>query len=232
MMLRDPRFVHHVKVVASIHVLILTVVLIMPAVNCVRREKRTIIPVDFMVVAPPGASGLQAVPEPRPTPDAPANIPSLAPKTKPADSDAAPKQEVKVSRKRVVRASPDGGAGRPALSDEEIRRRLALAARVGDRNTGVPDADTRALVRVRDALYAVWDQPSAAEAGGKVADIELTFSPDGTIDGRRLVAASGSGALDVSAMNAAKSVRRIDGLTQAFLERMNHRVTVSFRVEP
>jgi colicin import membrane protein len=132
---------------------------------------------------------------------------------------------------RIVRQVESRPApSQPRLSAAEIERMLRQGATPGVRNTVSDDEIARCLLLVKRALYAVWHPPSRSEAGNRPAEVELRMGPGGQILGARLVRSSGNPAYDRSALQAADSVGRVEGLTTAFLRRYE-RLTVAFQLE-
>lgn len=168
------------------------------------------------------------VPTPRSTPK---------PKTTPTPSSTV-KPGAKSTAKPTTKPTsglPGGMPGGKAkaqtkpLTAEEIQRFLSLGAKMGE-TTSIPDDETIQLLRIHDALFEAWQQPSAEEAGGRVVEVAITLREDGMILDRKLKRKSGNQVLDESVLKAVNSVPWIRGLPIDFVRR--HKVvTIEFKVE-
>jgi len=230
--------------VAGIH---LALIIVLGSSACIRRYFRpppeTVIPVEFMVEVPVAESAVlvheaePAVPEPpppeppppEPPPPEPA-VPEPEPVPTPEPSPPRPlRPPIETSRERVTRVTGQTPAEqRPTLTPEQIERMLAEGARAGDR-TVVPGEDQRILARIREILHAAWQQPSAAEAGGREAVLTLVLDARGRIVSGRLARPSGSDALDASVRDVLGRVHEIPGITADFVRRYPQ-VNVAFQV--
>jgi hypothetical protein len=221
----NARFVRTLEIVTSFHVAVLVALLCLPLLGKVLFWKKpaVIIPVDFTVVVPEGNSSMlddmnrilshRDVVAPR----------DKKPATKP------PKNEIKTGRSKL--GTPSKNPKDKPLSEAEIRRLLLLGARAGDRNSIPPDEESRCFAFIKRAFNDAWAQPSYDEVGDAVAQIEVRLQKDGSIFGVRLVKKSGNSVLDDSVLQAATSVKRIEGLTSSFLGKYDQ-VTIDFKVEP
>jgi len=215
-------FARSLRVVTVVHAALLVVMVFFSVGwEWARRKREKIIPVAFMVEAPAvSAAAVSAPPKPAPKP------PDPRPAPKPPDPKPAPKP-IERSTKRVTGASRQ--TKQPALSEEEIRRLMAMGAVAGDR-TVLPDEASRCMELIRRRLHDAWIQPGAAAAAGDAAEVTIRLGTGGRILERRLSRASGNAAVDASVMEAVGRVDAIYGLTEAFI--MAHQVvTVAFRVE-
>jgi TonB family protein len=81
---------------------------------------------------------------------------------------------------------------------------------------GSAGGDTSALAyyyaQVREAMYAVWRQPSGAGASGIRTQVRVKVLRGGGVVSRQLVSGSGSSVMDASVMNAVQSVSRLPPL--------------------
>jgi TonB family protein len=196
------------------------------------REDPIVVPVEFTVEVPAGEVDETDIPDepevasfaPEPAPDA---IPE--PKAEKPLEKKPEKKPIQRSTKKVTRKSPDGKPKASGLSEEEIRRLLALGATPSD-HTSIPDEDARCFELVRRTLYELWAQPAAEDVGGATAEGEIRLLSDGRVVGRNLRKASGSAAMDQSVLDALETARRIEGLTPEFIAR-HPTVSVRFRVE-
>jgi len=224
----NARFVRTLEIVTSFHVAVLVVLLCLPLLGNVVFWKKppVIIPVDFTVVVPEGRSSMldemnrilshRDVIAPRDKPDI-----KSKPKPKPIDT--------KTGKSKLGQASKNPKD--KLLSEAEIRRLLLLGARAGDKNSIPPDEESRCFAFIKRAFNDAWAQPSYDEVGDAVAQVEVRLQRDGSIFGVRLVKKSGNNVLDASVLQAATTVKRIEGLTPSFLGKYDE-VTIDFKVEP
>jgi hypothetical protein len=117
------------------------------------------------------------------------------------------------------------------MSAAEIERQLKNGALSGVANSIPDDEISRCMLLIKRALYAAWDPPSRADAGPRPAELELRFGTGGRIISTRLTQPSGSVGYDRSVTAAAAAVDHVDGLTTAFLQRYDYRLTVEFKLE-
>lgn len=191
------------------------------------------------------------------TPPDPDEVPALPPKTKDKDKKKpetkpaaskkkeSPSSKIKVSTKVVKRDLP-GGKGK--LTADEVRKLLERGAKIGPRSS-LSEADMRRLLNsdsrfgsgsavtqefivldmVRQAMYRAWNQPTDIGIAGLTTRVELTFNPDGTIVGSRILGSSGNKTMDASVMRAVESVRRVHNLPAGYLS-THRRIPVSFEL--
>ena len=222
------RFIPCLVIVAAAHLVLVLGICSFSGCSLFEPEPEVTVPVEFIVEVP--AAGQQ---EEIPSRELPAEPVKPTEHVDPPEPKPKLKRtsEIEVSRERIKRNGDDQKPPTVKLTPEEIRRRLALGAKEGDRTTVIPEEETRCLMVIRETLYAAWRQPSTAEAGSTVVRAEISFNGDGRIVGRRLAGASGNSVMDTSVMQAIRSVQRINGLTARFLERHQFKITVAFKVE-
>ena len=212
-------FLHHVRIVAAVHVGVLLVLVALSGWRSLFRKKQeTMLPVEFVVEAPADVRKDVRMPEDPPLKPIPAPKPTPEPKRKPIER----------STKRISR-TPAATQKSPAPSREEIEKLLARGAKISD-HTLVPNDDAQCYERIRQVLYQAWDQPSALEVGDAEASASIVLRADGRITSRTIVNGSGSDLMDASVMRALQAVPRVTGLSQSFLARHSE-VTISFRLE-
>jgi len=223
------RFVRNLEIVTSLHVVVLVVLLCLPLVgNVFFWEKApVIIPVDFTVVVPDGSPTML---------DDMKRILDHRDVVAPRDKSEIKIKENKQVKKEIKTGKPKLGTASKnpkdkALSEAEIRRLLLLGARPGDKNSIPPDEESRCFAFIKRAFNDAWTQPSYDEVGDAVAQVEVRLQRDGSIFGVRLVKKSGNNVLDASVLQAATTVKRIEGLTPQFLGKYDE-VTIDFKVEP
>jgi outer membrane biosynthesis protein TonB len=223
-MAMNKRFFHYFRIVAAVHIIVLVAVLVASGWrNFFRKKPDFSVPVEFVVEVPAQQALLSerpaAVIEPReiPEPD-----PTPAPKPPPR------KEKIEVSKKKVVKPTGKTEPVKP-LSEEEIRRLLAMGAKPGN-HTSVPDEDVRCLDIVRRALYSAWNQPSSEEAGDATAEVTISVQAGGRVVSTKMTRKSGNVVVDSSVMDAVNSVKRVEGLTSGFVSRYPS-ITISFKVE-
>lgn len=153
--------------------------------------------------------------------------------------------KIKVSTTVVKRPLP-GGKGK--LTSDEVRKLLDRGAKIGSKSS-LSEADMRRLLNsdsrfgngsavtqefivldmVRQAMYRAWNQPTDIGIAGLTTRVELTFNPDGTIVGSRILNSSGNKTMDASVMRAVESVRRVYNLPSGYLS-SHRRIPVSFEL--
>jgi TonB family protein len=227
------------KVSTATHAVALVLLLVCPVILTNMRKVNSAIPVEFTVAVP------QVPPEPWVKPSPPAAAHSYSEADSAADEAPAARsrsrtarpqpaaQTVQRSHSRVTRYETvhSSRAQKPStpLSQSEIQRLLAMGAKLSD-TTSIPTSEERSFETIRRALYDVWSQPSAEEAGDAVVEVEIELGAGGAVAGWRIVRRSGVAAMDASVAAALKAVKRIGGLTPAFLAR-HDTVTIAFRLE-
>jgi outer membrane biosynthesis protein TonB len=219
----NERFFHYFRIVAAVHIFVLIAVLVMSGWrNFFRKKPDFSVPVEFVVEVPvqPAVSKPQAaITEPEKAPE---------PVPKPAPPKPRKKKKIEISKKKVTKQT-GGAQPKKALSEEEIKKLLAMGAKPSD-HTSVPDEDGRCLDIVRRKLYSAWNQPSAEEAGDSSVKVTIAVRADGQVVSRKMIGKSGNVVLDTSVMEAVDSVIKIQGLTPGFVSRYPS-ITISFKVE-
>lgn len=196
------------RVSLTLHGLLLLLVMVIPWIlqACQRRRpNERLMYVEFTVAIPPAPPPQADDPAPAPPkPEPPKDI--AVPEKKP---DPPPRRDIRQTN-RVVRR-PDAPPPRgPTLSDEEIRRLLAMGAKPGE-TTVIPPPSQLAIAEyhqhIRDRMYAAWDQPGQLRnLPGLNTVVMITVEPDGRISGRRQTRSSGNALMDDSVMQAVRSV--------------------------
>jgi colicin import membrane protein len=173
----------------------------------------------------------------------PKKKPDLKP-PEPAKQDSKT-SKIKVSNKIIKRPLP---SGKGKLTAEEVRKLLDRGAKIGKKSS-LSEADMRRLLNsdskfgegsavtqefivldmVRQAMYRAWNQPTDIGIAGLVTRVELTFNPDGTIVGSRILSSSGNKVMDASVMRAVESVRRVNNLPSGYLS-SHRRIPVAFEL--
>jgi len=153
--------------------------------------------------------------------------------------------KIKISNKIVKRQLPNGQG---KLTPEEVRKLLERGAKIGNKPT-LSEADMRRLLNsdskfgdgsavtqefivldmVRQAMYRAWNQPTDIGIAGLTTRVELTFNPDGTIVGSRILSSSGNKVMDASVMRAVESVHRVSNLPSGYLA-SHRRIPVAFEL--
>ena len=153
--------------------------------------------------------------------------------------------KIKISNKVVKRQLPNG---KGKLTPEEVRKLLERGAKIGNKPS-LSEADMRRLLNsdskfgdgsavtqefivldmVRQAMYRAWNQPTDIGIAGLVTRVELTFNPDGTIVGSRILSSSGNKVMDASVMRAVESVHRVSNLPAGYLSSHRH-IPVAFEL--
>lgn len=215
-------------------------------------QKEIDILTDFTVAVPPAEEErqLKAVPEEKEQPKAEEEKPD--PDLLPAEKKPPKKREIQISKKIVERRPEnrkreivkppetskikDRGIKRsidvngPKLTDEEIRKLMAMGARPAE-TTSIPATENeRCLVLIRDQLYQAWIRPDSSAIGQRSPVIEISIGTGGVVRSVRLQTSSGNPVLDQSVLSAARAVRVFRHLTDRFV-RANPTVTVNFELK-
>ena len=239
------RFMFHFKLVAGVHILVVLLLAGWTGVRGCREPKHELImPVEFVVNAgevaelepflPEEPEVRREIPEPepkrepRPEPK-PKPKPKPKPEPEPKPKPKPPRKRIKVSRDKIVRRL-DGKPQPKRLSDEEIRRRLAMGAKAGNHDSPLPGDEALGFELVRQAMYKAWNQPSREEVGDAIVGVTLRIDQSGRLVSKRIHKPSGSPVMDRSVTLALQAVTRIDGLNSRFLKR-HEIITVNFRLE-
>ena len=167
----------------------------------------------------------------------------LKPDDKPKPPPPAPKPFVKGQRtKRTEPKKPEFVKGQRAvgngprtekkLSEDEIRRLLAMGARPGTRNQVPTDELSRCFSLIKMKFCDIWDRQKPAWSPNLgVAQLQLTFGPGGRVVKSGLVKSSGDAEVDRSILSAARTMGAVAGLTVDFL-REHPVVTIDCEVMP
>lgn len=137
------------------------------------------------------------------------------------------KKEIKVNKKKIIRGEKKTEVQKKTITKEELKKQLANGSATP---TYSLSDEQKNMIRIRNALYQTWQQPSKAAVGEAQVTLQLEFDSSGNIKGRKLIDSSGNKTLDDSVLAGATRVSRVPGLTKEFLKR-NKKVTISFRVE-
>ena len=223
-----------------LHVVVLAAVLIWPLVfrSCTRLKKNEQLTfVEFTVSIPPPPAPetteppAPEPPKPEPTDDIKTPDPEKPPEVKKLEP---PKPKDIRQTNRIVRK--DFKAPPPKdkpLSEAEIARLLKMGARIGE-TTSVPDDDQIAMGayfnKVRDRMYAVWQQPSQlASLPGLSTDVRVTVEPGGAVAARAKVRSSGNDLMDDSVMKAVNSVKALPPLPVGHRRPVD--ITITFELD-
>lgn len=217
-------FKKNLKIVTVVHVVIL-LALCFPGIWCIkaRRKKEIVIPLEFLVaVSSDPAPVIEASVIPKKQPPKPTPVPKKENRT-PAPKKQPPKPRPKPSSQRS--STPP----QKLLTPEEIEKLLLRGAKPSDRNV-IPDDETINYTLIHGAFYDAWIQPSKAEAGNASVNVAIVLGGGGTVVSGRITKFSGVPALDASVQQVLGAVKRIDGLSAAFIS-ANREVDITFRVE-
>lgn len=202
------------------------------------RQPERLVFVDFTVSVPPPpapetAKSLQPAPPKPPAPD-PDDIavPAKKPEAQPPAEKPKPREIVKQTN-RVVRKNAPLSKDKP-LSEAEIRKLLAMGARIGE-TTSIPDDDQIALGayynHIHERMYAAWQQPAQLKnLPGLSAAATITVAPGGQISARRLTRGSGNDLMDDSVMQAVNAVRQLKPLPRDLRKPVD--VEIVFEIAP
>lgn len=216
-------------------------------------QKEIDILTDFTVAVPPAEEEKrqpEAVPEEKEQPKAEEEKPD--PDLLPAEKKPPKRREIQISkkiverrpenRKREIVKPPETSkikdreikrsidVNGPKLTDEEIRKLMAMGARPAE-TTSIPATENeRCLVLIRDQLYQAWIRPDSSAIGQRSPVIEISIGTGGVVRSVRLQTSSGNPVLDQSVLSAARAVRVFRHLTDRFV-RANPTVTVNFELK-
>jgi outer membrane biosynthesis protein TonB len=186
-------------------------------------ESSPVSPFDFSPPPPPEPA-VHDIPEEQPKPRQKPKPPDVR-KPKPVKKPIVP------SNRKITRRADSSRRPEKRLSPEEVARLLAMGARAGDHTVIPADEEVRCYTVIRQAFYDAWGQPSRDEVPpGATAEASIRVLWDGTVADRRVTRRSGNPVLDGSVQQALNSVRRIEGLTRAFV-RKHDTVAITFRLE-
>lgn len=193
--------------------------------GCPRREKETLMFVEFTVSLPPPPSEPtpepptpEPAPEPEPEPD-PDPIPEPVPeppKPPPPKPPEPPKKKDIRQTNRVVRTSAPVAKDKP-LSDKEIERLLKQGARISDHTSIPTDNSSIALAawynKAQPILYAAWNQPrELANLPGLTCVASITVTSKGVISSSSLSRSSGNTLMDDSVREALRRAPALPAL--------------------
>ena len=252
----NERFFQHLSVVTIVHVSVVALLVFAAFFRgrlLSRFDKNE--PTEFVVdviptqEGPAGRDTETVLPETEPeSQPAPAPVMALEPAKesvkKPEQearklSDKPKKEPIKRSTKTVVRVNSrvvhDKNKGSVShfnpLSEQEIKRRLALGAKASD-HTVIPGEDQRQKLIVKNVLYDSWVPPSKADAGDAVTVVRLWFGDGGWITKWKMESKSNVPVLDDSVTRLLENIRQVPGLSQDFINQYRLRgFTADFSVQ-
>ncbi len=225
--MKDPRFRRGLKISTAVHVAVLVLLAAWPLLNRWVHPPKPPELITFVELmagdpAPPAPAPVvpQPKPEPKPKPEPePEPKPEPVPEPKPiVETPPKPdKPKIKVNTNRIVRKTDvvPPKPVKPTLTKAQIEQALNQSVRFTSVG-GTPGGSTSALAayfaQVREAMYAVWRQPSGAGASGIRTQVRVKVVRGGGVVSRQLVSGSGSAVMDASVMNAVQSVSRLPPL--------------------
>lgn len=217
----DPRFRRGLKVSTTVHLMVLGLLAAWPLMNRWVNPPKPPELITFVELmagtpAPPDPTPVVKAPEPEPKPEPLPEPDPVKPITETPPKPEKPK--IKVNTNRIVRktdAVPPKPAPKPTLTKEQIARVLDQNVRFTSVG-GSAGGDTSALAyyyaQVREAMYAVWRQPSGAGASGIRTQVRVKVMRGGGVVSRQVVSGSGSAVMDASVMSAVQAVSRLPPL--------------------
>ncbi len=207
-------FLKTLRMVAIVHLGLLLAFAVFPLIRgCFKPKEKQIIPVSVVFDAPEAET---------------VSAPRQDPVRKPEPNPDRARRSIEKSDTIIRRPTKK----KPELSAEDIRKRLA-----GDdeprRTTTTRDPDKNAIYFeiVRRAMYQAWHQPESLAAQGLRAEARISISGDGTVTGGRIAKSSGNQVMDNSVKQALAAVKKIPGLSSAFLTQYDQ-ITVDFELTP
>ena len=103
------------------------------------------------------------------------------------------------------------------LSDAEIRRLLAAGARPGNVNQTPPDEASRCYGVIARVFREACANTLEGSPTGRAPELRVTFGSAGAVTGIEVVRSSGDRRFDGQVLAACRKVRRVNGLSAAFL---------------
>ena len=162
---------------------------------------------------PPPKPAPAPKPEPKPTPK-PTPKPAEKPKYVQAKDIKIGKRVGPVTTGRKNRAKPPTAK---RLSDAEIRRLLAAGARPGNVNQTPPNEASRCYGVIARVFREACANTLEGSPTGRAPELRVTFGPAGAVTGIEVVRSSGDRGFDGQVLAACRKVRRVNGLSAAFL---------------
>ena len=195
--------------------------------------------------------------QPAPVEDS-ANIKEIPPEPAVSDIVEQPKQEAKRQKPKIerskevvkVKADPNQTpkpqpSSKPLLAPEykgprynsgselseaEIRQMIADGAKPGATTVKPSDAKM-GLIKIKTALYAVWNRPSSEHNTGRGAEVKIRIGASGVVLDFKLTSSSMNDTFDKSVRDAVAAVNKFDGLSKDFLATYADGVTVKFELQ-
>ena len=212
---------------AIAHIAVILGLIIWSVTSCIMRRKSREITtfVDLQlempaVPAPASAPEPVSPPSPEPAPPRPAPIPEPTPPKPEKPKTPAPKPEkpkVEVSKKVVQRTAKPTVA---KVDETKLRQMLSDALPTTSRATVSGSAEIAFagyLTQVHNAMYEVWQQPSAlAGRRGLLTQMQIRVRRDGVITRRNMLKPSGNTLMDNSVTRAVESVNSLPPLPHGF----------------
>ncbi len=218
---RENYFSYHFKRVLLAHIIIIALLFVFWGasilINKIKKKPPLTIPVNFVVM--PAQKNIETVKKTiiQPVKEVPKEVPVKKTYT----------PEIKVSKQKVVREEQEPALPPKKITEEQLRKELASV--INTTSYTLSD-EQKNMVRIRNALYLAWQQPSKEAVGDDQVTLEISFDANGNIISRKLIRSSGNKILDESVIYGASKVNSIPGLTKEFFKR-NKKVTILFRVE-
>jgi len=214
-------FSYHFKRVLLTHIIVITLLFacwgISVLINKIKRKPPLTIPVNFVVTS------------------AQENVKPVNKMVTPPVKDVQKvvpvkkiyKPEITVNKKKVVRGEKQPEVQPKKITEEQLKKELSSD---NSATSYTLSDEQKNMVRIRNALYLAWQQPSKEAVGDSHVTLQISFDSNGNISSRKLIGSSGNKILDDSVLYGASKVNSIPGLTKEFLKR-NSKVTILFRVE-
>jgi TonB family protein len=219
-------FSYHFKRVLLVHIIIIALLFACWGVsvlfNKIRKKPPLTLPVNFVITS--AQQNVKTIDDVNPIHDV---EPPPVKDVQKIPAKKVYKPVIKVNKTKVVRGEKKPEVSRKKVTAEQLKKEL------GSNNSNVSytlSQEQKNMVRIRNALYQAWLQPSKTAVGDAKVTLQISLDSKGNIIGRKLIGTSGNKTLDDSVIASASRVNRIPGLTKEFLKR-NRKVTISFRVE-
>ncbi len=180
------------------------------------------------VEQPPPKPDDVVVEKPKPPKKPKAEKPKEKKKEEPKKAPEKPKTPKKKPIKKGRRVVAEPPKERQRLSDEEVDKYLNEGATIGP-TTKIPSSqEGRDASILQNTLIRATNFPRREECGRGEAVVYLEIGNGGVLKNPRIVRSSGSKVFDNSCIDAVKSVKRISGLSSAFIKKYGSGCSVTF----
>lgn len=230
--MKNPIYINTI-ISAGLHIGVIVALLLFSTGSCRRaRKPREITMMATIVNSVPPQPGPAREPDQKPPTPKPVPPKDAIPEPKPPK----PKPEPKPPKPKPVPPKPKPPAEPPKpprLTREQLQDILNRTVKPGDLASSFPSSTDKFgwyYEGLREIMYGAWMPPrSLSKRSGFVAVVLIRVFRDGTIGKRELRQSSGNPLMDQSAMDAVKSVLRVDPLPRG-LGSAYEDITVDFKL--